>query len=347
LLHLGNAWAFFMAWLLCRQADDNPAVVGKGKGRLVLRMEDLDPARSRPDYALAIMADLRWLGLDWDEGASEADPMGLRGACAPYAQSLRADVYRAALERLEKGGHTYSCFCTRKELRALAGAPHVGDEGAPYPGTCRNLGPEAQKAFFLQGRKPCMRLRCPDRKVQEVQEVLEVCFTDRIQGSQNLTLADCGGDFALRRSDGVVAYQLAVVVDDGLMGINQVVRGRDILPSTPRQLLLFDLLGLPRPEYAHVPLVRDQHGERLAKRHGGLSLRALREKGARPEAVIGYLAWKAGLLAEPQAAHPAFLAEHFAGCSAKPGAVFPAWWRKQDIILDDDPLSVLINFPSI
>jgi glutamyl-tRNA synthetase len=322
-LHLGNAWAFFMAWLLCRQAG----------GKLVLRMEDLDPARSRPDYALAVMADLRWLGLDWDEGATEADPQGLRGPCAPYTQSLRADSYRAALNSLEKGGHTYPCFCTRKELRALAGAPHVGDEGAPYPGTCRALGPEARKALFLQGRRPCIRLRCPDHQ--------SIGFTDRVQGPQSLALAANGGDFALRRSDGVIAYQLAVVVDDGLMGINQVVRGRDILPSTPRQLALFDLLGMPRPEYAHLPMIRDQHGDRLAKRHHSLSLRALREQGARPEAVIGCLAWKAGLLAEPQAAHPASLAERWAEC----GVVLPAWWRERDIMLDDDPLAALLRFP--
>jgi len=269
------------------------------------------------------------LGLDWDEGVNEADPQGLCGSHAPYTQSLRASLYQTALNRLEQGGHTYPCFCSRKDLRTLAGAPHVGDEGAPYSGACRDLSVKAQSALLLQGRRPCIRLRCHDRRV---------CFTDRIQGAQDLTLAACGGDFALCRSDGVIAYQLAVVVDDGCMGINQVVRGRDILLSTPRQLVLCELLGLPYPEYVHLPLICDQYGERLAKRHHSLSLHALRQAGIKPEAIIGYLAWKSGLLAEAQSVYPARM--------AAVDLVFPSWWRGQNIILDSDPLAALRRLSS-
>ena len=241
-LHLGNAWAFLLAWLACRS---------KG-GSLVLRMEDIDPDRSRPEYADAIIRDLRWLGLDWDEGPDAGGPAG------PYVQSARMGLYADALNRLDRAGHIYPCYCTRKELRTLAGAPHVGDAGAAYPGTCRNLPPERRAELEAAGRRPCIRLRCPSQNY---------AFEDAVFGPFSMTLEACGGDFALRRSDGVIAYQLAVVVDDGLMGITQVVRGEDLLVSTPRQLALFDLLGYPRPAYMHLPLLCDPEGERLAKRH--------------------------------------------------------------------------------
>lgn len=285
-LHLGNAWAFLMAWLACR----------KEGGTLVLRMEDIDPARSRDAFAQAIVRDLRWLGLDWDEGPDRGGPHG------PYTQSRRLDVYADALRALAAAGHTYPCYCTRKELRTLAGAPHVGDAGAAYPGTCRNLTPARRAALEAAGRRPCVRLRCPERAY---------AFEDAVRGPFTMTLEACGGDFALRRSDGVVAYQLAVVVDDGLMGITQVVRGDDLLVSTPRQLALFDLLGFAPPSYMHLPLLCDAEGERLAKRHESLTLAALRGAGVRPEAVIGYLGRKAGLLdaalpMQPHALLPAF-----------------------------------------
>lgn len=146
-LHLGNAWAFLLAWLACRS---------KG-GSLVLRMEDIDPDRSRPEYADAIIRDLRWLGLDWDEGPDAGGPAG------PYVQSARMGLYADALNRLDRAGHIYPCYCTRKELRTLAGAPHVGDAGAAYPGTCRNLPPERRAELEAAGRRPCIRLRCPSR----------------------------------------------------------------------------------------------------------------------------------------------------------------------------------------
>jgi len=288
-MHLGNAWAFLLAWLAARSA----------RGSVVLRLEDIDPERSRPEFAEGLLRDLRWLGLDWDEGPDAPGP------CGPYEQSARLATYTEALESLARAGHVYPCFCTRKELRSLASAPHAPlvDDGSPvYPGTCRELDPAQREAFLRQGRRPALRLRC---------ENLAVSFSDLVAGPQSMTLADCGGDFALRRSDGVFAYQLAVVLDDMAMGVTQVVRGEDILTSTLRQLYLYQLLEAPAPQYAHLPLVLDHEGERLAKRHGSLSLAALRESGASPRAVTGYLAWRAGLLDTPRPAMPQDLVAAF------------------------------------
>ena len=184
----------------------------------------------------------------------------------------------------------------------MAGAPHVDDAGAPYPGTCRSLNQAQRQALLESGRRPCLRLRCPDGPVN---------FTDTVFGPQSFTLADCGGDFALRRSDGVVAYQLAVAVDDALMGVTQVVRGRDILSSTPRQIALLQLLGYGAPSYAHVPLLLDEEGERLAKRHNSLSLRYLREQGVDPRRIVGLLGMLAGLDAAARAVSPAELLPAF------------------------------------
>ena len=171
----------------------------------------------------------------------------------------------------------------------------MDDRGAPYPGTCRHLTPEERAARLAAGRRPCVRLRCPDGLWR---------FEDAVMGPQAATLEQCGGDFALRRSDGVIAYQLATALDDGLMGITEVVRGRDILPSTPRQLALLRLLGLPAPQYAHFPLLLDSDGERLAKRHQSLTLAALRAQGCSPRAIIGYLGRLAGCLPQPRPSHP-------------------------------------------
>ena len=164
-----------------------------------------------------------------------------------------------------------------------------------FSGTCRNLPPERRAELEAAGRRPCIRLRCPSQNY---------AFEDAVFGPFSMTLEACGGDFALRRSDGVIAYQLAVVVDDGLMGITQVVRGEDLLVSTPRQLALFDLLGYPRPAYMHLPLLCDPEGERLAKRHASLTLASLRDAGVSPAAVAGYLGWKAGLIGALAPAHP-------------------------------------------
>lgn len=278
-LHLGNAWAFLLAWLAARAAH----------GNLILRMEDIDPDRSRPHFAEAIIHDLHWLGLNWDSG--------------PVVQSQRMPLYEAALCSLTKAGHTYPCYCTRKELRTLAAAPHVGDAGAPYPNICCNLSPAERATREQQGRKAALRLRCPKQKC--------IDFDDAVQGPQHMCLGDCGGDFALRRSDGVIAYQLAVVVDDALSCVNQVVRGDDIRISTPRQIWLCQLLGYAPMRYAHVPLLMDSQGERLAKRHASLSLGALREAGVQPQAIIGYLGYRAGLLPAAAACPAQKLVEAF------------------------------------
>lgn len=274
LLHLGNAWAFLLAWLAARAEG----------GQVLLRLEDIDPERSKPDLAREALRDISWLGLDWDEGPDVSGPFG------PYEQSARLDSYAAALDGLCRAGHAYPCFCSRKELRSLASAPHAEDGSPVYPGTCRGLTEAQREELARQGRRPALRLRCPE-------EVL--AFDDLIAGPQKLSLAECGGDFAVRRSDGVFAYQLAVVLDDAAMGVTQVVRGEDILTSTPRQIHLQRLLGAPRPEYAHLPLVLDAQGERLAKRHGALTLAALRERGVSARSVVGYLAWRAGLRDAP------------------------------------------------
>lgn len=283
-LHLGNAWAFLFAWLACRSRQ----------GTLVLRIEDIDPDRSKNIYFKAILEDLQWLGLHWDEGPDKG------GSVGPYIQSQRMKFYGEALARLSSW--VYPCYCTRKELRTLAGAPHPGEAGAPYPGTCRSLTLAERHVLEAAGRRPCLRLRCAEE---------QVVFTDGLHGVQALTLAQCGGDFALQRSDGIIAYQLAVAVDDGNMGISQVVRGEDLLSSTPRQLILLRLLGFPIPQFIHVPLLCDAEGERLAKRHASLTLRSLREAGLSPEAVCGYLGWKAGLIPGLRPMSPAGLLEHF------------------------------------
>ncbi|HJD96414.1 tRNA glutamyl-Q(34) synthetase GluQRS [Mailhella massiliensis] len=293
LLHLGNAWSFFLAWLAARAEG----------GRIILRHEDIDPARSRKEWMDAIERDLLWLGLDWDEGPDD-------GPHAPYRQSRSSGFYESALESLKARGFVYPCYCTRKELRTLAGAPHgaadgLGDAGAAYPGACRNLTEKERAQKEAEGRRPALRLLCPDGDTES--------FTDLVLGPQRLTLKECGGDFALRRSDGVWAYQLAVVVDDMRMEVTQVVRGEDILLSTPRQLLLYRFLGGTPPAFAHIPLLHDARGERLAKRHKSLSIAALREAGCSPEAVAGRLAHLAGLQERPGPVRPAALAERIGG----------------------------------
>lgn len=283
-LHLGNAWALWAAWLAARSAG----------GEVVLRLEDVDPDRSREEYAEALVRDLAWLGLDWDYGPGANTPGGegpdVRkpgGGESLFKQSCRGSAYAEAVRFLEARGLVYPCYCTRKELRSIAGAPHGDDVGAPYPGTCRFISAAERARHERDGRRPSLRLFCPPDAVWE--------FTDRILGPQRMTLTRCGGDFALRRSDGVYAYQLAVVVDDMAAGITQVVRGNDILASTPRQMYLYSLFGEKPPEYAHLPLVTDEHGERLAKRHAGLTLKTLREAGVLPETILGWLAVTSGL----------------------------------------------------
>ena len=275
-MHLGNAWTALLAWLDIRKIG----------GTMVLRMEDLDPDRSRPEYAAGLIEDLHWLGLDWDEGPDVGGP------CPPYSQSGRSELYQAAFDKLTQAGLVYPCFCSRAELRSAASAPHAGDGEVPYPGRCERLNSQVAAKFRTQGRKAAFRLRVSD-------EVAE--FTDAVYGPQRQTLRQVCGDFVIRRSDGVFAYQLAVVVDDATMRIDRVLRGADLLASTPRQIYLWHLFGLQPPAFLHVPLLSGEDGTRLSKRHGSLSIAALRDAGVPAEKIIGRLAAWAGLIdrAEP------------------------------------------------
>ncbi|SKA69973.1 tRNA glutamyl-Q(34) synthetase GluQRS [Desulfobaculum bizertense] len=285
-LHLGNAWAFLLCWLAVRKAD----------GTVILRMEDIDPDRSKTEFATDIITDLHWLGLDWDEGPD------CGGDNAPYTQSEKLDRYAEVIAQLSERGLTYPCYCTRKELRSLASAPHKGEFGPAYPGTCLHLSASRKAELEAAGRRPSLRLHADSP---------DLSFHDRLCGDQHQTWEECGGDFPLRRSDGVISYQLAVAVDDIDQNVTLVMRGDDILHCTPRQVYLYKLLNARRPDYAHVPLVLDAEGERLAKRHKHFELRALREMGISAKAIIGYLGYRAGLLPEPKLAQAQELLTHF------------------------------------
>ncbi len=285
-LHLGNLRTALLAWLFARAAG----------GRFILRVEDLDLPRTRRGAAQTMLADLRWLGLDWDEGP---DVGGLWG---PYVQSMRQALYEAAIARLRDKGLIYPCYCTRAELAQIASAPQ-GDEGPRYPGTCRRLTARERAAREASGRRPALRFIAPDSPIQ---------FDDLLHGAISESVAATVGDFIIRRSDGIVSYQLAVVVDDALMKITQVVRGADLLSSTARQLALYDALGYPRPrEYAHVPLVTDGEGARLAKRDAAAGLDALRVAGYAPGQVLAMLAASCGLYPAETPTTPAELLAAF------------------------------------
>ena len=276
-LHLGNARTALVAWLWARHA----------RGRFLLRFEDLDRARVRSGCAELQERSLAWLGLDWDG--------------APVSQSDRVELYEAAIDRLREQGVLYECFCSRADVRRAASAPH-GPDGPIYGGTCRELSESERAARLALGRTPALRAR--------MEGVVE--FGDDLQGPQAEELERTSGDIVLRRADGVVAYQLAVVVDDAAQGVTHVVRGADLLASTGRQLRLYDLLGLtPRPGYAHVPLLLGDDGERLAKRNGAVGLEELRARGADPRALVGRLAHSAGLLERPEPCTPGELVSAF------------------------------------
>ena len=265
-MHLGNIFSSLVAWLSVRSQG----------GRMVLRIEDLDERTRSGPWAGLLLEDLRWLGLDWDEG--------------PFYQHDREDAYQAALARLEDAGLTYPCFCTRAELHA-ASAPHTSDGTPIYAGTCRGLRPD-EVTERSRLRPPAVRLRVPS----EDNPAGTVFFVDRAYGAQQEVLARDCGDFLVRRSDGVFAYQLAVVVDDAAMGVTEVVRGCDLLGSTARQMYLQDLLGLPHPAYAHVPLIMAPGGRRLSKRDHDCGMDALRERFRTPERLLGFLAHAVGIV---------------------------------------------------
>ena len=243
-------------------------------GQLVLRIEDLDPPRVVPGSAEAMCADLRWLGLDWDEG-----PDG--GPHGPYSQSQRVDRYSAALAHLAHRGLVYPCTCTRREIATIASAPHgAADLGPRYPGTCRSS-PAAP------GRAATTRFRMPEPPPG---------FFDAIHGE--VDPSEWGGDFVVQRADGLWSYQLAVVVDDADMGITEVVRGDDLLPSTPRQIALYRAFDLPVPCFMHVPLVLGADSQRLSKRHASVAISELRRGGMSPAELVGRIATSLGLAAE-------------------------------------------------
>ena len=256
-LHLGHARTFLVA-----------ASRASG-GTLVLRNDDLDRQRCQPHFVAGMLEDLHWLGLRWQEGPQ---PGGVEtGSFGPYAQSQRGEHYRKAFEQLRTIGAVYPCVCSRRDLLAAAHAPHAADDDEPlYPGACRDRG-------VREGEPAAWRFRVPDGEV--------IRFTDSLQGPQEFLAGRDFGDFAVLRRDGVPSYQLACVVDDAAMQITEVVRGRDLLRSTARQILLQRALELTEPAYAHTDLVVNERGERLAKRDAGRSIRALREAGVSAEEV--------------------------------------------------------------
>ena len=255
-LHVGHARTFWIAYERARAAD----------GVLVLRNEDLDPQRSKPDYVRGFMEDLRWFGISWQEGPDVGGPH------APYSQSERRDLYLQTWRKLHAGGWIYPCTCSRKDLAEATQAPHESSDEPKYSGKCRGRKLQADYPAGVN-----WRFRVPDGRV--------VSFYDGAQGQQQYTAGKDFGDFVVWRRDDVPAYQLAAVADDDAMRITEVVRGCDLLKSTARQILLCQALGIALPAYYHCDLLVDEKGERLAKRADALSLRALRESGMTPEQI--------------------------------------------------------------
>jgi len=259
LLHLGHASTFLAADTRAREAE----------GTLVLRIDDLDSQRSRPEFYDAMLEDIAWLGIRWQEGPDVGGPF------APYSESERREHYVAAWRRLLEGGFIYACRCSRKDLAQAVSAPQGNDDEGPlYPGTCRPTAPVPGE--FASPAGVNWRFRVPDEAVD---------FEDRHFGAQRFTAGVDFGDFLVWNRDDVPSYQLACVVDDAAMRITEVVRGADLLRSTARQILLYRALGLDAPAWYHCPLIVDEAGQRLAKRHDALSIRTLREQGKTPEEV--------------------------------------------------------------
>ena len=272
-LHLGNVFCSLLAWLYAKSSG----------GKIILRIEDLDPQRCTRPKADQLARDLEWLGLTWDEGAYACENSD------SYFQSQRSAIYAKYFVQLEDAGLIYPCFCSRSELHA-AEAPHLSDGRIIYAGTCRQLTLE-QRQEKAQKRAPAYRLKVEDKPIS---------FLDGHYGLQSYNLTEESGDFIVRRSDGVYAYQLAVTIDDALMGVTQVVRGCDLLSSTPMQLYLYRLLGFTPPSFCHIPLLVDATGRRLSKRDGDLEIAALRKLYGSPEPIIGLLAYLAGQIAKPE-----------------------------------------------
>jgi glutamyl-tRNA synthetase len=266
-LHLGHARTFLVAWWRAR-------AVG---GRLLMRLEDLDGPRAKPQMAEAALTDLRWLGLTWDG--------------PDYVQSTGLEAIDAAARQLEESGQAYACVCSRGDVRSAQSAPQLGEVEARYPGTCRGTYGSLAAARAESGKAAGLRLRVPSG---------DVTVKDELSGEHRFDVQGDVGDFLVAKRDGAPAYQLAVVVDDARQGVTEVVRGEDLLPSSARQILLQQALGLPPVRYLHVPLVLDEEGRRLAKRHDDLSLRELREGGTDPRAVVAWAARSCGIACGPR-----------------------------------------------
>ena len=285
-MHLGNVFAALMAWLSVRSQN----------GMMVLRMEDLDTERTKTEYAEILLDDLAWLGLDYD--------------VVTPPQSTRTKVYDRYFEDLQAKDLLYPCYCTRSQLHSV-NAPHLSDGTYVYPGTCRSLTPEQRSTF---DRAPSWRVKVPDKLWE---------FTDRVQGFYQENLATDCGDFVVRRADGAYVYQLAVTVDDGEAGVTEVVRGRDLLSSAPRQMYLQELFGFHHPSYAHIPMLLAPDGRRLSKRDKDLDLGQLRQNISAPQ-LLGDLAYSAGLMDERQPVSARELVTEFSWDKLK----------KEDILLD-------------
>lgn len=278
-----------IAWLRARAAG----------GRVVMRIEDLDHPKVKHGAAAQILEDLRWMGLDWDEGPD------VGGRNAPYVQTERMDLYAAALDKLRDAGLVYPCICSRKDVEAGQSAPHASEDGLFYPGTCRGrfAGYDEARDAMEAGRLPAWRFRVADGTESHYEDVF--CGTQRQCIDREI------GDFVIARHPRGAGYMLAVVVDDAAMGVTEIVRGDDLLPATHRQLLLYSALGLKAPDFLHVPLVVGPDGRRLAKRHGDTRLSALRAQGITPERLVGYLAWTCGWAERGEQLMPSQLVSQF------------------------------------
>lgn len=283
--HVGNARTYLIAWLSARSRG----------AEVALRIEDIDSPRIKAGAAAAILGDLHWLGLDWDG--------------EPVVQTHRLALYEEALARLRESELVYPCTCTRSDVAHAASAPHAEHEGPVYPGTCSHRRAADAEALTRTGQPFAWRFRATDSPT----------FDDEFRGPTAIDIRAIGGDFVVWKSAGTPAYQLAVVVDDAAMGITEVVRGDDLVPSTPRQLLLYRALDRPAPRFVHVPLVVGPDDRRLAKRHGDTRLSALRSAGVRPEALVGLLAWSCGWLPRPEPVTAAGLLPHFRLSAVPPG----------------------------